>query len=129
VLCCGTDSWFAGGVDHKLLCFLNRLFSSASFEEERLIKLEAKSLKLFRFNFSSFEQSAMESELEVVCLEEECKESEADTINLKDNIRKIGLFCTDKGEQELHLRSLLRKKGKRTRCTLGLGGFAGFTVL
>jgi hypothetical protein len=89
------------------------LFSSASFEEERLIKLEAKSLKLFRFNFSSFEQSALESELEVVCLEEECKESEADTINLKDNIRKIGLFCTDKGEQELHLRSLLRKKGKR----------------
>ena len=52
----------------------------------------------------------MESELSLIISEEETKAAEAALQDLHENMRKIMIFCREKGEEELKAKTELRKK-------------------
>lgn len=87
----------------------------AELEARRLAKLERKSTKEWEDLYSVAQQKNMESELEMMNFEEESKEAECALIDLKDNIRKISIFCREKGEEELSARTVLRRNEENAR--------------
>lgn len=84
-------------------------------ERKRLEKMEKKSTKEWAATFSVFDQKAMDAEMEAIQFEEETKETEADVMDLKENMSKILVFCREKGEEELKARSELRKREEYAR--------------
>lgn len=84
-------------------------------DEIRLWKLERKSFKEWTARHSVANQKAMESELEMMLVEEEMKEAEANLIDLKDNMKKMLVLCREKGEVELRARTELRRKEQLAR--------------
>ena len=73
-----------------------------------LDKAEDKSLKEWNERYNSLRLRDLQFELEVINSEEECKESESSLLSLRENIRKLGVFCQQKGIEELRANSSLR---------------------
>jgi hypothetical protein len=82
----------------------------AEKEERKLDRLEARSYRDWSNYYAVYEQRELESELGVMMSEEETKEAEQGLIDLEENIRKIGIFCREKGEDELRLKAELRRR-------------------
>jgi len=78
-------------------------------------KLEDKSYKDWEVHTSIAKQQEMEAELAVMISEEETKAAEAALLDLHENMRKIMIFCREKGEEELKAKTELRKKEELAR--------------
>jgi hypothetical protein len=87
----------------------------AELDEIRIEKLEDKSWREFMTQLSIYQQKSMEAELDTITLEEETKEAEAELLDLQDNIRRVSLYCRNKGEEELKARTELRNKQELAR--------------
>lgn len=85
-------------------------------KEERLFdRLEDKSYIEWQETYSTYNQDEMVSQLNMLETEEESKEYEAELHHHENNMKKIMIFCREKGEQELHAKTLLRKKEELAR--------------
>lgn len=88
-------------------------------DELRYEKLENKSYAAWQVTNSVYSQQYMEADLAEMQMEEDALAAEAEIIDLRDNIKKIIVYCREKGEEELNKKSVLRKKetlaSKRTK--------------
>jgi hypothetical protein len=85
-------------------------------KEERIFdRLEDKSYIEWQETFSTYNQDEMVSQLNMLETEEESKEYEAELHHHQNNMKKIMIFCREKGEQELHAKTRLRKKEELAR--------------
>jgi hypothetical protein len=73
-----------------------------------LDRAEAKSLKEWTDRYNTLRIRDLQAELSTVIAEEECKESESALNSLKENIRRLGVFCQQKGIEELRANSTVR---------------------
>jgi hypothetical protein len=78
-------------------------------ELERIDKLHEKSYNEWADLYRVVEQEEMESELSMMEAEEELRETEAKLEDIKENSNRLATFCREKGEEELKLRTQLRK--------------------
>ena len=78
-------------------------------EIERIEKLHEKSYHEWADLHRVVEQEEMESELSMMEAEEELRETEAKLEDIKENANRLATFCREKGEEELKLRTQLRK--------------------
>jgi hypothetical protein len=92
-------------VRHKL----QTIEKKAEKERKRLVKMEEKSYKAWDRRFRILEQEVMEAELAVMESSEELKDIENKLKDLEENINKVTIFCREKGEEELKVRSDLKK--------------------
>ena len=92
-------------VRHKL----QTIEKKAEKERKRLVKMEEKSYKEWDKRYRILEQEAMESELAVMESSEELKDIENKLKDFEENINKVTIFCREKGEEELKIRSELKK--------------------
>merc|ERR1711871_398528 len=88
-------------------------------ERRRLEAMQKKGKREWRQMMAMSNIKEWRCELEYMEFEETAKESEYRVAELKENMRKLNLFCRSKGEEELHAKSALRKMEelarKRTR--------------
>ena len=87
-----------------------RIRINAGKEHKRLNVYESKSFKEWGLKYAILNQAKLETELESLNAYELLKEREAELLELKDNIRKIAIFCREKGEEELRARSEHKQK-------------------
>lgn len=78
-------------------------------EMARLDKLHDKSYNEWADLYRVVEQEEMESELALMEAEEELRDTESKLEDLKENSNRLASFCREKGEEELKLRSQLKK--------------------
>ena len=76
----------------------------------RLDKIEDSSYDQWREWYSVVEQEELETELNVMNMDEISRQYEHDMQELEFNIRKVLTFCREKGEEELRAKSQWRKK-------------------
>jgi len=86
-----------------------RIQNHIALEMKLLDKMEDKSYFEWTETFSVVEQKEMETELQVMMLEEEKNQFEHDLQELNNNIQRIMVFCREKGEEELHAKSKWKK--------------------
>ncbi len=79
-------------------------------DELRFEKLEHKSYNAWLQTNSVLSQKYMEADLSEMQMEEDAKAAEAEILELNDNIKKIVVFCREKGEEELSKKSVLKRK-------------------
>jgi hypothetical protein len=78
-------------------------------EYKRLARMEAKSTKAWESRFRVVEQGQLQSELAMMEADEDVKDAEARLIDVRENMMRILIHCRDKGEEELKLRSELKR--------------------
>lgn len=76
----------------------------------RLQRMEDKSYKEWSRLDIVVNQQYMEEELQALQKEEDLKSAEAELLDLHDNIRKISIYCREKGEEELKAKSEMNRK-------------------
>ncbi len=83
-----------------------------SIEKENKIMdfLQKKSKKEYKALYQLYQVNAWKAELECMIREEESKENNDEIAALQDNLKKINFYCREKGEEELHARSVLKKR-------------------
>lgn len=87
----------------------------AAREKKILKRLEEKSYMDWS-DINGFQtQQCMQAELKVIQNEEDLKAAEAELIFLKDNIRKMTIYCREKGEEELNAQLTLKKAEEYAR--------------
>jgi len=84
-------------------------------QEIMLDKLEDKSFILWAENYSVVEQKELESELAIINAEDDVKTAEFELSELRENIRRITIFCREKGEEELKAKTKVRKQQELAR--------------
>jgi hypothetical protein len=72
-------------------------------------KVMSKSMTLWQERYDILYVRDLQAELACVISEEECKEIESTLVGLKENIRKLGVYCQQKGMEELKANTALRE--------------------
>ncbi len=86
-----------------------RIESNLDNDFALLDKVEKKSLTLWSERYDALRVRDLKSELDCLISEEECKEIESNLFALKENIRKLGVYCQQKGMEELKANSNVRE--------------------
>lgn len=73
-----------------------------------LDKAEEKSMFEWTERYNALRIRDLQAEYDTVIAEEECKESESTLLGLRENIRKLGVYCQQKGMEELRANSNVR---------------------
>lgn len=87
-----------------------RIRINAEKEHKRMDVYETRSFKEWSLKYATLNQTKLETELSSLNAYELLKEREAELLELRDNIRKIAIFCREKGEEELRARSDHKQK-------------------
>lgn len=87
----------------------------AAIEEKRFLKIENMSREEWDEKVKVAQQREMEAELDMMDAEEDLKACEARLLDVKENMRRVLLYCRQKGEEELNCRSQLRKRQELAR--------------
>lgn len=85
-------------------------------KERRLMEVLArKSTGLWLERSTALQMGEWEAELEYMLAVEEAREAEYNLIKLNENVRKLSVFCQQKGEDELRVKTILREKEQIAR--------------
>jgi hypothetical protein len=89
--------------------------SRAARDQKLLDVVKRKNLVEYKDRSNSLNMNLWTSELAYMVADEECKEAENNLIKLKDNVRRLTIFCQQKGEEELKLSSVIKEKEEIAR--------------
>lgn len=87
-----------------------RIHINEEKEFKKFNVLETRSFKEWNMKYASLNQIKLETELQSMNAYELLKERESELFELNDNIRRIAIFCREKGEEELHAQSEHKQK-------------------
>lgn len=99
----------------KMRMRMKTIEKKARREMKLLKKLEDKSFKEWEQINSFYSQKELKSEIQLMQDEEDLKAAEAEVIYLNDNIRKISIYCREKGEEELKAITEIKKCEENAR--------------
>ena len=83
----------------------------------RIRRMERESMMKWTAAFQSTDRAAKQWELNMMVAEEDMRHAESAFIGVRDNHRKLLIFCRLKGESELKAKSHLKKKEELARRT------------
>jgi hypothetical protein len=84
-------------------------------DEKLWRRIERKSLKSWKAGFFMVQMRAWGAELSSMVSQEEQLRNEEKERELKENLKRLTVLCRQKGEEELHARTMLRKKQELAR--------------
>lgn len=84
-------------------------------DEKRLKRLEERSYREWEDRFTVVEQKELEAELAMMEADEEKREAESKLVDVNENVMKILIYCREKGEEELHSKTELKKRQEIAR--------------